>query len=87
MGPVDLDDPIRSFAAYMGAGFLNVQIGKRYDLLAELVDLYDVDGVVFYSDRSCKPFSLVQVELRHMLQERKGCPVCCSTVITTIRSC
>lgn len=74
MGPVDLDDPIRSFAAHMGAGFLNVQIGRRYDLLAELIDLYDVDGVVFYSDRSCKPFSLVQVELRRMLQERKGIP-------------
>jgi benzoyl-CoA reductase/2-hydroxyglutaryl-CoA dehydratase subunit BcrC/BadD/HgdB len=74
MGPVDLDDPIRSFAAHMGAGFLNVQIGRRYDLLAELVDLYGVDGIVFHSDRSCKPFSLVQVQLRKMLQERKGVP-------------
>jgi benzoyl-CoA reductase/2-hydroxyglutaryl-CoA dehydratase subunit BcrC/BadD/HgdB len=29
---------------------------------------------VFHSDRSCKPFSLVQVELRRLLQERKGVP-------------
>lgn len=74
MGPVDLADPLQSFAASMGAGFLNVQIGRRYDLIAELVDLYGVDGVVFHSDRSCKPFSLVEVELRRLLQERKGVP-------------
>ncbi|MHB0978957.1 MAG: 2-hydroxyacyl-CoA dehydratase subunit D [Thermoleophilia bacterium] len=74
MGPIDVADPLRSLAGYMGAGFLNVQIGRRYDLLAELVDLYDVDGIVFHSDRSCKPFSLVQVELRRLLQERKGVP-------------
>ncbi len=74
MGPVDLEHPLRSFAAYMGTGFLNVQIGKRYALLAELVDAYDVDGVVFHSDRSCKPFSLVEVELRRLLQKRKGIP-------------
>ncbi|HZK48154.1 MAG TPA: 2-hydroxyacyl-CoA dehydratase family protein [Thermoleophilia bacterium] len=74
MGPIDEVDPLRSFAAYMGAGFLNVQIGRRYDLLAELVDLYGVDGVVFHSDRSCKPFSLVQVELRRKLQENLGIP-------------
>jgi len=29
---------------------------------------------VFHSDRSCKPFSLVQVELRRMLQDRVGVP-------------
>ncbi len=74
MGPIDEADPVRSFAAYMGAGFLNVQIGRRYDLLAELVRLYDVDGIVFHSDRSCKPFSLVQVELRKRLQEDLGVP-------------
>ena len=74
MGPVDLDDPFADFAASMGAGFLNVQIGRRYDLLAELVDLYDVDGIVFHSDRSCKPFSLVQAELKRLLQERKDVP-------------
>lgn len=74
MGDIDTKDPLRSLAGYMGAGFLNVQIEKRYELLEELVDLYDVDGIVFHSDRSCKPFSLVQVELRHMLQDRLGVP-------------
>jgi benzoyl-CoA reductase/2-hydroxyglutaryl-CoA dehydratase subunit BcrC/BadD/HgdB len=74
MGAVDLDDPIRSLAAYAGAGFLNVGIDARYDLLADLVQRYDVDGIVFHSDHSCKPFSLVQVELRRMLQERLGVP-------------
>lgn len=74
MGPIDPDEPLRDFAASIGAGFLNVQIGKRYDLLAELVDLYEVDGIVFHSDRSCKPFSLVQPELKRLLQERKGVP-------------
>jgi benzoyl-CoA reductase/2-hydroxyglutaryl-CoA dehydratase subunit BcrC/BadD/HgdB len=74
MGPIDLDDPLRSFAEIVGAGFLNVQIGRRYDLLDELIEGYGVDGVVFHSDRSCKPFSLVQVELKRLLQERKGIP-------------
>jgi benzoyl-CoA reductase/2-hydroxyglutaryl-CoA dehydratase subunit BcrC/BadD/HgdB len=74
MGRIDPDDPFPAFAASMGAGFLNVQIGRRYELLAELVDLYGVDGIVFHSDRSCKPFSLVQPELKRLLQERKDVP-------------
>jgi len=74
MGIVDENNPLRSYGYYVGSGFLNVQIERRYDLLKELVAQYKVDGIVMHSDRSCKPYSLVQPELARRAREELGVP-------------
>lgn len=74
MGIVDEENPIRSFGYYIGSGFLNVQIERRWKLLQELIDEYKVDGIVMHSDRSCKPYSLVQPELAKMAREKLSVP-------------
>lgn len=74
MGIVDESNPIRSYGYYVGSGFLNVQIERRYDLLKELINQYKVDGVVMHSDRSCKPYSLVQPELAKKTRDELGVP-------------
>ncbi len=74
MGIVDETNPIRSFGYYLGSGFLNVQIERRWKLMEELIKQYKVDGVVFHSDRSCKPYSLVQPELSKMIREKLNVP-------------
>jgi benzoyl-CoA reductase/2-hydroxyglutaryl-CoA dehydratase subunit BcrC/BadD/HgdB len=74
MGIVDESNPIRSFGYYLGSGFLNVQIERRYKLMEELIKQYKVDGVVFHSDRSCKPYSLVQPELSKLIREKLNVP-------------
>lgn len=74
MGIVDEKDPLRGFGYYVGSGFLNVQIERRWKLLEELVEQYKVDGVVMHSDRSCKPYSLVQPELAKLAREKLSVP-------------
>ncbi len=74
MGVVDENNPIRSFGYYVGSGFLNVQIERRWKLLEELIPQYGVDGIVMHSDRSCKPYSLVQPELAKLARERLNTP-------------
>lgn len=74
MGIVDEDNPLRSFGYYLGSGFLNVQIERRWNLLKELIAQYKVDGIVMHSDKSCKPYSLVQPALAKMAREEIGIP-------------
>lgn len=74
MGVVDEENPIRSFGYYLGSGFLNVQIERRWQLMQDLIKQYSVDGVVFHSDRSCKPYSLVQPELSKLIRDKLGVP-------------
>lgn len=74
MGIVDEKNPLRSYGYYVGSGFLNVQIERRYDLLKELIAQYKVDGIVMHSDRSCKPYSLVQPELAKKTRDELGVP-------------
>lgn len=74
MGIVDEGNPIRSFGYYLGSGFLNVQIERRWQLMQDLIKQYEVDGIVFHSDRSCKPYSLVQPELSKLIRDNLGVP-------------
>ncbi len=74
MGIVDEENPIRSFGYYLGSGFLNVQIERRWQLMQDLIKEYKVDGVVFHSDRSCKPYSLVQPELSKLIRDNLSVP-------------
>jgi benzoyl-CoA reductase/2-hydroxyglutaryl-CoA dehydratase subunit BcrC/BadD/HgdB len=40
----------------------------------EMVDKYDVDGIVMHSNRSCKPYSLGQYDIQRIVGEKKGIP-------------
>ncbi len=40
----------------------------------EMVDKYDVDGIVMHSNRSCKPYSLGQYDIQRIVREKKGIP-------------
>ncbi len=70
MGEVDVDHPLEGLAYYIGGGFLNVHMKKRLETLLDLIDKYDIEGVVFHADISCKSYSLVQVQLADNLRER-----------------
>ncbi len=74
MGVVDEENPIRSFGYYLGSGFLNVQIERRWQLMQDLIKQYKVDGIIFHSDKSCKPYSLVQPELSKIIRDSLGVP-------------
>jgi benzoyl-CoA reductase/2-hydroxyglutaryl-CoA dehydratase subunit BcrC/BadD/HgdB len=40
----------------------------------EIIDRFSIDGVVFASNRSCKPYSLMQIDLMRHVKSRHDVP-------------
>ena len=40
-----------------------------------MIRLYDVDGLVMHSNRSCKPYSFGQMDIMKIVREKAGIPV------------
>ncbi|MFP4194305.1 MAG: 2-hydroxyacyl-CoA dehydratase subunit D [Desulfobacterales bacterium] len=54
--------------------YINISIDMMFDIVAGMIKKYDVNGVVMHSNRSCKPYSLGQYDLRRMIMDRLGVP-------------
>jgi benzoyl-CoA reductase/2-hydroxyglutaryl-CoA dehydratase subunit BcrC/BadD/HgdB len=39
-----------------------------------MIDRYRVDGLVMHSNRSCKPYSFGQYDIRRIVADRRGIP-------------
>jgi benzoyl-CoA reductase/2-hydroxyglutaryl-CoA dehydratase subunit BcrC/BadD/HgdB len=61
-------DPIRSLAESYTAIYLNVGLDLMVERINELINTFDVEGVVIHSNRSCKPYSFGQYEIQRMLE-------------------
>ena len=59
-----LDEPIIGLAQAYAAPFINLDLRTRSRVLNELAQRFEVDGMVMHANRSCKPFSLSQTDLR-----------------------
>jgi benzoyl-CoA reductase/2-hydroxyglutaryl-CoA dehydratase subunit BcrC/BadD/HgdB len=68
----DAADPIRSGAATYTNILLNQDLPNRLRVMRDLAQMYDVDGVVLHSDRSCKPYSIGQIDLKRRIAEAVG---------------
>ncbi|MBO8182537.1 MAG: 2-hydroxyacyl-CoA dehydratase subunit D [Archaeoglobus sp.] len=65
---INKKNPIRSLAeTYIGI-YLNIGLDLMVDAINELIDKFDVDGVIIHSNRSCKPYSFGQYEIQRMLE-------------------
>ncbi len=64
---IDPDEPIRSSADCYSHVLLNRDLPSKLDLVARLARAYGADGAVLHSDRSCKPYSIGQVDLKDRL--------------------
>ncbi len=67
-------DPLESIARAYSSAFINVNMESRARMLREIVEQYSVDGVIFHSNRSCRPYSLGQYDIKEMLTEWTGVP-------------
>ena len=72
---VDPADPIGSIAATYTHVILNQDLENRLSILRRLAQDYQIGGAVLHSDRSCKPYSLGQVDLREKLATELGIKV------------
>jgi benzoyl-CoA reductase/2-hydroxyglutaryl-CoA dehydratase subunit BcrC/BadD/HgdB len=69
------DEPFAGLArAYLGV-FINVDLLTRLKTIVGLARRFQVDGVVMHANRSCKPFSLTQSDVRDALRQELGLPV------------
>ena len=69
---VDPDDPLGSAGLAYTHVILNQDLPHRLDTLRRLARTYGVDGAVLHSDRSCKPYSIGQVDLKERLADELG---------------
>ncbi|MFH1809755.1 MAG: 2-hydroxyacyl-CoA dehydratase family protein [Pseudomonadota bacterium] len=67
--------PLESAAQVYLHPILNRGTGHKLKTLSTMVRDYSVDGVVLHSDRSCKPYSVGQIDQREKLREQCGVPV------------
>jgi benzoyl-CoA reductase/2-hydroxyglutaryl-CoA dehydratase subunit BcrC/BadD/HgdB len=71
---VDTDEPILGLARTYSTVYINQSLQARADMMTDMVERFAVDGMVFHSNRSCKPYSLGQYELLEQVGQRTGVP-------------
>jgi benzoyl-CoA reductase/2-hydroxyglutaryl-CoA dehydratase subunit BcrC/BadD/HgdB len=71
---VQTDEPILGLARTYSTVYINQSLQARAELMTDLVERFGVDGMVFHSNRSCKPYSLGQYELLERVSQRTGVP-------------
>lgn len=74
-GRLDLTRPFHTLAEKYTNVYTNKPIAKRFEYFDRAIRDYAVDGVVMFSNRSCRPQSIGQPELVDLIQERHGLPV------------
>jgi benzoyl-CoA reductase/2-hydroxyglutaryl-CoA dehydratase subunit BcrC/BadD/HgdB len=69
---IDPADPVRSAATTYSQIMLNRDLPNKLRLLTRLAREFEADGAVLHSDRSCKPYSIGQVDLKDRLASDLG---------------
>ena len=71
---IDPADPLDSMARAYLHPILNRGTGHKLATIQKMVNQYQADGVLLHSDRSCKPYSIGQIDQQLQLAQRLGKP-------------
>ncbi len=71
---VDLNRPMESLARTYLHPILNRSTGDKLNTMKQMIKEYDIDGVILHNNRSCKPYSLGQIDQRNRLTSELGIP-------------
>lgn len=63
----DGSDPLRYLARIQNRGWCCYGLDLRYKAIADMIDRFSIDGLVFTSNRSCKVYSVMQMDLKRRL--------------------
>jgi len=74
-GRLDPEDPFHTLAVKYTNVFTNKSIEKRYEYFDRALKDYEVDGLVMFSNRSCRPQSIGQDEVVELIRERHRIPI------------
>jgi benzoyl-CoA reductase/2-hydroxyglutaryl-CoA dehydratase subunit BcrC/BadD/HgdB len=73
-GQMDPQDPIDGMARTYLYPLLNRGVGHKLATIKHMLEDYQLDGVILHSDRSCKPYSIGQMDERDRLINQFGVP-------------
>lgn len=68
------DRPLESMAKAYSLVILNRNLKHRLHLMKDLIQRYDVDGLVIHSAKSCKPYSVGQYDLKRRIMDNLSLP-------------
>jgi benzoyl-CoA reductase/2-hydroxyglutaryl-CoA dehydratase subunit BcrC/BadD/HgdB len=71
---IDEDNFFESIVEAYTRIYLNIGVDEMVKTVFQMIDKYQVDGLVIHSNRSCKPYSFGQYDIQKMVQEVKGIP-------------
>lgn len=71
---IDPQRPLESAARTYLHPILNRGAGHKLTTMRRMVEKYQLDGVILHSDRSCKPYSIGQMDQRERLIREYGVP-------------
>jgi len=71
---IDESDFLESMALAYASIYINISIDMMFETLKNMIEKYDIDGLVMHSNRSCKPYSLGQYDLQKMVLDKLGIP-------------
>jgi benzoyl-CoA reductase/2-hydroxyglutaryl-CoA dehydratase subunit BcrC/BadD/HgdB len=74
-GRLDPEDPFHTLAVKYTNVFTNRPIEERFKYFEEAISEYNVDGMVMFSNRSCRPQSIGQDETVEMVREKHDLPI------------
>ena len=71
---VDPENPMQSAARVYLHPILNRSTGYKLDVMQKMIGEYQADGAILHSDRSCKPYSIGQIDQRDRISRELGVP-------------
>lgn len=71
---IDTQDPLEGMARTYIHPILNRGSGDKLATMKHMIEKYQLDGVILHSDRSCKPYSIGQIDQRDRLMRKCGLP-------------
>jgi benzoyl-CoA reductase/2-hydroxyglutaryl-CoA dehydratase subunit BcrC/BadD/HgdB len=71
---MDTIDPLNGLAQAYTATYLNISLDLMVERILDLIQRFQVDGLIIHSNRSCKPYSLGQYDLQRLIRQRAGIP-------------
>jgi len=71
---IDPHNPLESMARTYLHPILNRGAGDKLAKMKQMIDDYHLDGAILHSDRSCKPYSIGQLDQRDRLIQECGLP-------------
>ncbi len=71
---INADKPYESMARAYAAAYLNRNTEQKIEIMIKLIKRFKADGFVMHSNRSCKPYSFGQLDIKDEVTRRTGLP-------------